>query len=126
MLKPGTPEYHSFHSRKWFIELSREKKDLRNRDRTKKRQDKKTNWVKKFGSVCHDCKNTYIDCVFDFHHLDIQLENYIKPAQLFMMSEKRIEEELSKCIMLCSNCHRTRHNNDNYLFHSKRTHYAKK
>lgn len=104
----------------WFISLSDAKKAQRNLDRTKRRQDKKSKYVKKFGSICYDCKQSFIDCVFEFHHLDPETKIHTDPSKVFMFSDKRIEEELSKCVMLCANCHRVRHHNDRYKAHEKR------
>lgn len=70
----------------------------------------KRKMVELMGNVCADCVHQYPDYVYDFHHLD--------PAQKdFSIGKSRnwskIEKELSKCVMLCANCHRIRHyNND--------------
>ena len=122
--KPGTKEYHAYKSREWYARLTPEEHLIRNRTRSQKRRDKKTKWVQKFGSKCHDCNLTFVDCVFDFHHVDINGRGKQDPQKLFMLSDKRIKEELDKCIMLCANCHRMRHLEDNYQFHSKRSKYA--
>jgi hypothetical protein len=58
------------------------------------------------GDVCFDCGQQYPDAVYDFHHID--------PTQKdFSIGKSRnwskIEKELEKCVMLCSNCHRIRH-----------------
>jgi hypothetical protein len=47
--------------------------------------------------------------VLDFHHLndDSKIENISKLAN--MGATKKIEEELKKCVILCSNCHRELH-----------------
>lgn len=94
--------------KEWFANLSREEKDKRNYVRTLKRRAKKAYWVTVFGSTCHDCNKSYPDCVYEFHHLDPTTKDRT-PALLFMLSDKRIKDELDKCIMLCANCHRIRH-----------------
>jgi hypothetical protein len=75
-----------------------------------KQRASKRRAVEMFGNVCADCKQPYIDEVFDFHHLDPDkkasgISKLIKSAGIWAV----IEEELKKCVMLCSNCHRIRH-----------------
>lgn len=75
---------------------------------TERRLRLKREAINKFGNICHDCKISYPIQVYDFHHLDPTKKdfNWNKMRQI---SEKRREAELSKCILLCSNCHRIRH-----------------
>jgi hypothetical protein len=47
-------------------------------------------------------------CVLDFHHLDPQFKED-GLAKLVGYSTKRLKEEIRKCIVLCSNCHRKVH-----------------
>jgi len=62
------------------------------------------------GHKCVDCGLIYTDnyYVFDFHHLDpsIKEKDWNK---LRLTSWENIKKELDGCILLCSNCHRTRH-----------------
>ena len=104
----------------WYKNLPDEEKQKRNVQRSLKRKNKKAAWVQKFGGICNDCKLKYVDCVFEFHHIDPTTKIHTDPSKVFMFCDKRIEEELSKCIMLCANCHRIRHHNENYSAHSKR------
>lgn len=69
---------------------------------------KKINAVKSFEERCFDCKNTYPYQVFEFHHLDPSTKDH-DWSKLRLMSQHKINIELSKCIMLCANCHRIRH-----------------
>jgi len=79
----------------------------RSQKENEKNRDRKAQLVKHFGGVCHDCKQSFPDCVFDFHHLD-PAQKDIKISLLRRLNEK-LWAEISKCIMLCSNCHRIRH-----------------
>ena len=63
---------------------------------------------------CEDCGNTYPRFVMDFHHLDeetkdpqMKKKNFIQTAMKWCI--ERIDAELAKCVVLCSNCHRVRH-----------------
>lgn len=68
-------------------------------------------WLLKYkeGLVCSNCGDTR-HYVLDFHHLD--------PSKKFKSITKlandgytigRLKDELKKCIVLCSNCHRELH-----------------
>jgi hypothetical protein len=71
------------------------------------------------GGLCCDCHQAFHDSVYDFHHRD--------PSQKdFIVSDKKscdwsmIKDELDKCVLLCSNCHRSRHfdsSNPNFCPH---------
>lgn len=63
------------------------------------------------GGKCCDCnldyKNTHY-CVFDFHHLDPDTKDPNFKRIKYQKWDK-IKDEIDKCVLLCSNCHRTRH-----------------
>lgn len=65
--------------------------------------------IKYLGGQCLDCKTEYHHSVYDFHHIDpSQKEGSI--SLLFANgSLADIAEEVSKCELLCANCHRIRH-----------------
>ena len=73
-------------------------------------RDLSRNYIKelKQNSKCSKCgdERWY---VLDFHHLndDDKIENVSKLANAG--ATKKIQEELKKCIILCSNCHRELH-----------------
>lgn len=59
---------------------------------------------------CADCGKTYPICVMDFHHLDpSKKEIKVGEAAGTNISMEKFLEELSKCVILCANCHRLRH-----------------
>ena len=63
------------------------------------------------GSKCNDCSiefPKYPYCIFDFHHIDPK-EKDVDWQKLRLRSWDKVLEELDKCILLCSNCHRIRH-----------------
>ena len=66
------------------------------------------------GNRCVDCGLQLKDtkaCVFDFHHLD-PLTKDINFDIIRWKNWETIKNELDKCIILCSNCHRIRHSDD--------------
>jgi predicted HNH restriction endonuclease len=75
------------------------------RRRRDKRKDK---LIEMFGDKCHDCGGTFHKCAYDFHHTN-PLEKKFEIAPALDRNWETILEEVNKCIMLCSNCHRVRH-----------------
>ncbi|MDP2692775.1 MAG: HNH endonuclease [bacterium] len=62
------------------------------------------------GGKCQDCGilGTSINiAIFDFHHL---VEKDFNLSMMATIKWEVVKTELDKCIMLCSNCHRMRHN----------------
>jgi hypothetical protein len=63
------------------------------------------------GNCCEDCKlpATEKNCVvFDFHHTEPEHKDF-GIGDALRKAWKNIEKELDKCVLLCSNCHRLRH-----------------
>ena len=61
---------------------------------------------------CVDCAKIFHPVCMDYHHLDPETkhkENGVRGLIKGGYSMKRIQEEIDKCILLCSNCHRLRH-----------------
>jgi hypothetical protein len=78
----------------------------------RRRRDKRKNiLIEKFGNKCHDCEKSFHKCAYDFHHLN-PLEKKFEIAPSLDRNWESILEEVEKCIMLCSNCHRVRHYNE--------------
>lgn len=76
------------------------------RYRLKHKQKEKDYFVSLFGNKCFLCHGTFHPAAFDFHHIDpTKKDMHITGSK----SYKVRLEELKKCVMLCSNCHRTIH-----------------
>ena len=61
------------------------------------------------GGKCQECGEDHI-AVLDFHHRDdTQKDNHISWMVKRKGQESKLDVELSKCDLLCSNCHRKRH-----------------
>lgn len=66
-------------------------------------------WVDKIKSVpCHDCGNIFPPYVMDFDHRDPKMKKFTIGGNLASYSRRALEEEISKCDIVCANCHRIR------------------
>lgn len=62
------------------------------------------------GYKCADCGHEGHPASFDCHHSDPATKSFnIASAKRAGCSKERLIEELNKCELLCSNCHRIRH-----------------
>lgn len=71
-------------------------------------KDKKQKSILYKGNCCLDCKQQFHYSVYEFHHLDPNSKDY-NWSKLRMKSWSNICKELDKCVLLCANCHRSRH-----------------
>ena len=83
--------------------------------RVKERQARKRKAVQYLGNKCVDCGlQTDFMSVYDFHHKDADTKNDGITALLSRYrSWEIVQAELDKCILLCANCHRIRHEREN-------------
>lgn len=89
---------------------TREAKRVR---RLTNRNKKKLQCLEYKGGKCMVCGFNKFPTALDFHHLDSETKEK-NIAELFARnwSFEKMKQELDKCIILCSNCHRALHNND--------------
>lgn len=98
--------YHKIHyetNKQIYLEKSK-RNNPKYKDQNKKfiNQYKETKGCKFCGETCSIC--------LDFHHKDPkQKESNISRMQNSSHSIKAIQKEISKCIVVCSNCHRKLH-----------------
>ena len=73
-------------------------------------------WFQRYkeGLSCSKCGENH-PAIIDFHHKYGKKEGGISKMVADGYSIVRIEKELSKCIVLCSNCHRKIHFKNNKL-----------
>ncbi len=76
------------------------------------KRNRKIAAIHHMGGRCVDCGYNRYYGALDFHHLDKSTkEGQIKFGNWGM---SRILKELEKCVLLCSNCHRERHGEEDY------------
>jgi len=57
---------------------------------------------------CSCCEENSPICL-DFHHMDHEDKEDLVSRLIYMNSVNRLEKEIKKCCLLCSNCHRKHH-----------------
>lgn len=65
--------------------------------------------IQYLGGCCNRCKQTFPKAVYDFHHKDPSVKEASVGNLLKKKDRSKIKEELDKCELLCSNCHRIEH-----------------
>jgi predicted HNH restriction endonuclease len=63
------------------------------------------------GGACADCGGRFHPAAFDFHHVNGDGNELSTRRGWTALRWERVEAELLKCELLCSNCHRIRHFN---------------
>ena len=96
-----TKEYHQQRSKDHY-----QKYKLSYNERAKKQKAFTKAFIREAKTVgCRLCPEKDPICL-DFHHL----HSKDKPiSTMHGMNEQRVREEMSKCVILCSNCHRKVH-----------------
>lgn len=63
------------------------------------------------GGKCEKCGYDKNIAALEFHHLDPSIKSFqLDSRHLSNTTKEKILEELEKCILVCSNCHRELHN----------------
>jgi hypothetical protein len=60
------------------------------------------------GAPCCDCGNYYDPECMQFHHIDPNEKEY-NVSNLVVRKWHLVINEIRKCVIICSNCHATRH-----------------
>ncbi len=58
---------------------------------------------------CSACGEYHPACCMDYHHLDPNIKEKGVSKMIQGNSWKKIQEEISKCVLVCANCHRKIH-----------------
>jgi hypothetical protein len=81
-----------------------------NQDGKKRKKERNKAIVNEFKRThpCATCGESRLPCL-DFHHISGEKENSISILVDSHASIERLNAEIAKCIVLCSNCHRLIH-----------------
>ena len=81
-------------------------KSIYNRERVRQR---KRDLIKYKGGICERCDGEYHPNLFDFHHHDASQKSFSVGQKEMTRKWKVLIAEVEKCHLLCSNCHRKVH-----------------
>ena len=108
-------EFYSFYkrskedkSKKWKY-LDSLCKKCRTEYSDERRRSIKIKAIEYLGGKCVDCGIVDDPCIYDFHHVDPTIKE-IAFGTRGGKSFESLKSELDKCVLLCANCHRKRHN----------------
>lgn len=101
--KPQTDFY--LMSEKPYVKYSSHCKKCQ-ADRVRKMKQKAIDYL---GGSCSRCGYNKCNAALEFHHIDPSNKDITPSRLIARLSFKKIKEELDKCILLCSNCHREEH-----------------
>lgn len=90
-------------SKRYYLK-NRERRIKETWENEKKRQKEFEEW--KSTLKCTYCDENHVSCL-DFHHTNP--EDKFKGISVIRGSIHRLKEELKKCIVVCSNCHKKLH-----------------
>lgn len=76
---------------------------------TKRRRKLKEMAVESRGGRCQLCGYDKCISALDFHHVDESLKSFSLGTRGLTRSWNKIEAEIKKCLLVCSNCHREIH-----------------
>lgn len=83
---------------------------------SKRRWKVKYDLVTSKGGECSRCGWDKHPAALQFHHTDPSTKEFNLSANTLLREKGNYEEELSKCILLCANCHAIEHQNgDRFL-----------
>ena len=103
------------------------KKRTENLEKTNKRKQEIKDWFNDYKSdkSCSSCGENHPACL-EFHHIN-ENDKYAAVSYLVQKaySLDKIKSEISKCKILCANCHRKLHFNESSGSHSKQRHTKK-
>ena len=86
-------------------EILEEKREKHRKAVTRKRKYLKERAVAYKGGKCLICGYNRCMPVLEFHHLNPEEKDFA-PASMYSKKWSTVLEELDKCVLLCSNCHR--------------------
>jgi len=67
----------------------------------------KKNMIELFGGKCSRCGFRDDIWALEFHHVNKNEKNHTPSNLMFLKDNNRLTSELDKCVMLCSNCHKS-------------------
>lgn len=82
-------------------------------DKARDRRDRLKEFLYTIKCSCEKCGESHPSCL-DFHHKDSSQKEFSIGTFYKKVTNKKLLEEIAKCIVLCSNCHRKLHWEEKY------------
>lgn len=103
---PEDKEWEKLSSYQRYYYKNRQKEKQRTKNRTQMLKE----WFKEYKKnfKCEKCGEDHPACL-DFHHTEEKQAGVNELVSRKNTSKRRIKEEISKCEVLCANCHRKEH-----------------
>jgi predicted HNH restriction endonuclease len=94
--------------------MNRERRLSQNWRKKKRRDLIKLACIQYLGGVCMKCHHRQHPSTFDFHHRNPNNKVFSISAAIYKddLTFEQIKDELDKCDLLCSNCHRLLHSEE--------------
>jgi hypothetical protein len=104
------PEKRKAYAKKWNAEFYKNN-SVAEYKRIKTRRNELRIWLDEYKSklACSICGENHPACL-DFHHRDSKTKDF-SPGNIrgWGWGRERVLQEIDKCVVLCSNCHRKLH-----------------
>jgi len=95
-------------------------KDCTATRKRRKRLERQRLIVNAVGNACKDCGITHPNPgFFDWHHIKPNNKSRPISQMLSTASLDKVLVEVSKCVLLCPNCHRLRHISSGHYYNAK-------
>ena len=92
---------------------------------SKRRWKAKCELVTAAGGKCHRCGWGEHPAALQFHHIDPVNKKFALTGNNLLKEKNFYKEELTKCILLCANCHAIEHQNGDRFFQDIGFNHAK-
>lgn len=108
-LQPYCRPCNNAHNREYYAK-NREKQKAVVLARNQRYKEELRVWIRdiKSNTPCADCKILHPWFVMDFDHVFDEKEYNISMMLVSGYSKSKIQKEIDKCELVCSNCHRVR------------------
>lgn len=93
---------------KEILSRTRRGKECNNCTSNRRRREAKLKALELLGGKCIKCGYNAHPAALEFHHLDKEEKDF-SFSRFHNRKWKTLEQELRKCVILCSNCHRIEH-----------------
>lgn len=90
------------------------REQLRARSREKYRERRGLVAKIKLDRGCSECGYDAHPAALEFHHLDPSTKKFTIGQSISKRDISELLDEIEKCVVLCANCHRVRHNEEAY------------